>query len=49
MDGICSMELNEVRPFFSKAMGTLIQLKPESMQKDDIGDTFGGEGEGEYA
>ena len=40
------MELNEVRPFFSKSMGTLIQLKTDSMQqKDDVGDAYVGDEE----
>lgn len=25
------MEMNEVRPFFSKSMSTLIQLKPDNV------------------
>lgn len=49
LDGICSMELNEVRPFFSKSMGTLIQLKTENLQKEDVRDTFGEEEDGDYA
>ncbi|EJD01314.1 Psf2-domain-containing protein [Fomitiporia mediterranea MF3/22] len=42
MTGVSAMEINEVRPFFSKAMGTLIQLKPESTSTEQGPD-------GEYA
>lgn len=30
MTGITGMEINEVRPFFSKAMGILIHLKSDN-------------------
>lgn len=44
------MELNEVRPFFSRSMGVLIQLKTENMQqKEEVGDAYGGQGDGGYA
>lgn len=31
MAGVSAMEMNEVRPFFSKAMSTLIHLKTENV------------------
>lgn len=34
MPGLCSIEINEVRPFFARAMGVLIQLNMEQTQPE---------------
>lgn len=45
MNNVSAMEINEVRPFFSRAMGTLIQLRPDTVN----GGNEGEEGAGIYA
>ena len=32
---LCSMEINEIRPFFIKAMGVLTQLSMENRNKPE--------------
>lgn len=43
MTGITAMEMNEVRPFFSKAMGTLAQLKADNTELVEDGEGAGGD------
>lgn len=38
LPNLCSMEINEIRPFFIRAMGVLTQLvrEPEARQLDPV-------------
>jgi len=39
LPNLCSMEINEIRPFFSKAMNVMIQLTPEQSTSQEQSST----------